>query len=156
MYRRFLVVAIVLASVTSLGSMRLRAQTKEKSLYERLGGVYPIAVVVDDFIDRLLVNDVLNANPAIKDARGHVPAPGLKFHVTALVCEVTGGPCKYTGRDMKTAHAKLNITQREWDAMVADFRKTLNKFKVPVKEQEELIQIVGSTKKDIVVAAKSQ
>ena len=57
-------------------------------------------------------------------------------------------------RDMKTAHAHLNITQREWDAMVADFRKTLNKFKVPVKEQEELIQIVGSTKKDIVVGAR--
>jgi hemoglobin len=55
---------------------------------------------------------------------------------------------------MKTAHAKLNITQREWDAMVADFRTTLNKFKVPVKEQEELIQIVGSTKSDIVTSTR--
>ena len=71
-----------------------------------------------------------------------------------MVCEATGGPCKYVGRDMKTAHAKLNITQKEWDAMVADFRKTLNKFKVPVKEQEELIQIVGSTKKDIVIGTR--
>jgi hemoglobin len=139
----------------ALGSAaRAQGQQIEKSLYDRLGGAYNIAVVVDDFIDRLLANATLNANPAINEARSRVPAPGLKFHVTTMVCEATGGPCKYVGRDMKTAHAKLNITQREWDAMVADFRKTLNKFKVPVKEQEELIQIVGSTKKDIVVGAR--
>lgn len=144
-----------LVAVVALGSAaRAQAQKAEKSLYDRLGGAYPIAVVVDDFIDRLLANDTLNANPAIKEARNHVPAPGLKFHVTTMVCEATGGPCKYVGRDMKTAHAKLNITQKQWDAMVADFRKTLNKFKVPVKEQEELIQIVGSTKKDIVVGTR--
>lgn len=144
-----------LVALVALGSAaRAQAPKTEKSLYDRLGGAYPIAVVVDDFIDRLLVNDTLNANPAIKEARDRVPAPGLKFHVTTMVCEATGGPCKYVGRDMKTAHARLNITQKEWDAMVADFRKTLNKFKVPVKEQEELIQIVGSTKKDIVVGAR--
>ena len=144
-----------LVAVVALGSAaRAQAQKAEKSLYDRLGGAYPIAVVVDDFIDRLLANDTLNANPAIKEARNHVPAPGLKVHVTTMVCEATGGPCKYVGRDMKTAHAKLNITQKQWDAMVADFRKTLNKFKVPVKEQEELIQIVGSTKKDIVVGTR--
>jgi hemoglobin len=80
----------------------------------------------------------------------------LKFHVTALVCEVTGGPCKYTGRAMKESHQQLNITEGQWQAMVADFRKTLDKFKVPAKEQEELITIVGSTKKDIVMPATSQ
>ena len=144
-----------IVALVALGSVpRAQAQKTEKSLYDRLGGAYNIAVVVDDFIERLLVDDTLNANAAIKEARGRVPAPGLKFHVTTMVCEATGGPCKYVGRDMKTAHARLNITQKEWDAMVADFRKTLNKFKVPVKEQEELIQIVGSTKKDIVVGAR--
>ncbi len=147
----FVIGLLVLGALTTVSAQ----QTGEKPLYERLGGVYPIAAVVEDFIDRLLVNDTLNANPAINEARKRVPAAGLKFQVTALVCEVTGGPCMYTGRDMKTAHAKLNITQPEWDAMVADFRKTLNAFKVPVKEQEELIQIVGSTKKDIVVAGKT-
>jgi hemoglobin len=126
------------------------AQEKAKPLYDRLGGVYSIATVVDDFIERLLVNDTLNANPAIKDARNRVPKAGLKFHVTALVCDVTGGPCKYSGRSMQDAHAKLNINEAQWQAMVADFRKTLDKFKVPAKEQEELIAIVGSTKKDIV------
>jgi hemoglobin len=66
------------------------------------------------------------------------------------VCEVTGGPCKYTGRSMKDAHEHLDITQGQWDAMVADFRATLNQFKVPPREQQELITIVGSTKNDIV------
>ncbi len=128
------------------------APSQEKSLYDRLGGAYPIAVVVDDFIERLLVDDVLNANPAIKEARSRVPAAGLKFHVTSLVCAVTGGPCKYTGRGMKEAHAHLNITEREWQAMVADFKVTLDKFKVPEREQGELIKVVESTKGEIVVA----
>jgi hemoglobin len=82
-----------------------------KSLYDRLGGAYPISVVVDRFIELLLVNDVLNANPAIKAARDRVPAAGLKFYVTGLVCQQTGGPCKYTGRGMKQSHVHLN--QRE-------------------------------------------
>lgn len=129
-----------------------QAQTVKKSLYDRLGGVYPISVVVDRFIELLLVNDVLNANPAIKAARDRVPAAGLKFHVTALVCQVTGGPCKYTGRNMKDAHAHLNIGEKEWAAMAADFRRVLNNYGVPAKEQQELFTIVGSVKKDIVIA----
>jgi hemoglobin len=125
-----------------------------RSLYDRLGGAYTIATVVDDFIERLLMNDTLNANPAIPEARQRVPKAGLKFHVTTLVCQATGGPCKYVGRDMKTTHAPLNIRDKEWDAMVVDFRKTLDKFKVPAAEQGELITIVGSTKPDIVVSDK--
>ncbi len=143
------------AAIAAAGSMAA-AQETAKPLYDRLGGVYSIATVVDDFIERLLVNDTLNANPAIKEARARVPKAGLKFHVTALVCEVTGGPCKYTGRSMKVAHQHLNITEGQWQAMVADFRKTLDAFKVPAKEQEELIAIVGSTKKDIVQPAAPQ
>jgi hemoglobin len=126
-----------------------------KSLYDRLGGAYPIAVVVDDFIERLLVDDTLNANPAIKEARDRVPKAGLKFHVATLVCQVTGGPCKYVGRDMKTSHAHLNISEKEWQAMLADFKKTLDKFSVPAAEQGELVAIVNSTKPDIVVGAKA-
>ena len=129
------------------------AQPAAKPLYDRLGGVYSIATVVDDFIERLLVNDTLNANPAINEARARVPKAGLKFHVTTLVCEVTGGPCKYAGRSMEASHRHLNINEAEWQAMIADFRKTLDTFKVPEREQEELIAIVGSTKKDIVTAS---
>jgi hemoglobin len=140
-------VIVVLAGTTTQTAM---AQVKQPSLYERLGGAYSIATVVDDFIERLLVNATLNANPAIKEARARVPKAGLKFHVTTLVCEVSGGPCKYTGRTMKESHERLNITQAEWDAMVADFEATLKKFNVPQREQQELITIVGSTKNDIV------
>jgi hemoglobin len=129
------------------------AETQEKSLYDRLGGAYSIAAVVDDFIERLLVNDVLNANPAIKEARERVPKAGLKYRVTALVAQVTGGPEKYAGRSMKEAHAHLHITEAEWQAMVAEFKKSLDKFKVPAPEQKELIAIVESTKKDIVMGA---
>jgi len=83
------------------------------SLYERLGGLAPISVVVSDFIDALVPDAVLNANPAIDAARKRVPAPYLKYHVTAMVCQVTGGPCQYHGRAMKESHAHLNITERE-------------------------------------------
>lgn len=151
--RRATLSVLVAALVTAVGGGAVRtaqAQDKQRPLYDRLGGAYNIAAVVDDFIERLLVNATLNANPAINEARARVPKAGLKFHVTTLVCEVTGGPCKYTGRAMKEAHQHLNITQAEWDAMVGDFRITLDKFKVPQTEQQELIAIVGGTKKDIV------
>lgn len=152
---RWVVVAMIAVMSTSIAPVAA-PQEKPKPLYDRLGGVYSIATVVDDFIEGLLVNGTLNANPAINEARTRVPKAGLKFHVTALVCEVTGGPCKYSGRSMADAHAKLNINEAQWLAMVADFRKTLDKFKVPAKEQDELISIVGSTKKDIVKTAASQ
>ena len=144
------VLAALIVIMAGVATQTATAQVSQPSLYERLGGTYSIATVVDDFIERLLVNATLNANPAIKEARTRVPKAGLKFHVTALVCEVTGGPCKYTGRTMKESHQHLNITQAEWDAMVEDFKTTLNKFKVPQREQQELITIVGSTKNDIV------
>lgn len=152
MHARIASCAVVL--VLGLGPLLASArQPARPPLYERLGGVYPIAVVVDDFIERLLVNDVLNANPAIAAARERVPKAGLKVHVTMLVCEVTGGPCKYVGRSMKEAHQHLNITEKQWEAMLADFRRTLDAHKVPAAEQQELVAIVNSTKKDIVVGA---
>ena len=121
------------------------------SLYDRLGGLYNIAAVVDSFIEKLVVNPTLNANPAIHAARKPERLPGLKVHVTTMVCEVTGGPCKYSGRDMKSSHAALNISEKDWEAMVADFKKTLDEFTVPAAEQEELIGIVATTKPDIVM-----
>jgi len=119
--------------------------------YDRLGGVNPISVVVDSFIELLFLNDVLNANPAIKAARDRVPAAALKYQVTALVCQQTGGPCKYTGRGMKESHTHLNINEKEWQAMLADFRRVMTNYGVPAQEQSELVAIVESTKKDIVV-----
>jgi hemoglobin len=152
---RTTVLAAAIVVIAGTATQTASAQVTQPTLYERLGGAYSIATVVDDFIERLLVNATLNANPAINEARRRVPKAGLKFHVTALVCEVSGGPCKYTGRAMKESHQHLNITQAEWDAMVVDFKATLNKFKVPQPEQQELITIVGSTRNDIVRSSSS-
>jgi hemoglobin len=150
----FAALLLTLLSSVSLAAAPQPSGTPAKSvsLYDRLGGAYPIAVVVDDFIERLLVNDTLNANPAINDARDRVPPAGLKFHVTTLVCQATGGPCKYAGRDMRSSHTHLHISEREWQAMLVDFNKTLEKFKVPATEKGELIAIVNSTKSEIVAA----
>jgi hemoglobin len=143
--------AALLAVLLGAGSVEAAEAQPAKSLYDRLGGIYPISVVVDTFIDLLLANDVLNANPAIDAARKRVPAAGLKFQVTALVCQQTGGPCKYAGRSMKESHAHLNISETEWQAMLADFRRVMNNYGVPAQEQNELVAIVESTKKDIVL-----
>lgn len=129
------------------------AAPAKTSLYDRLGGLYPISAVVDDFIDRIYVNATLNANPNIARARVEARKPGLKAHVATLVCMATGGPCTYAGKGMKEGHAGFHITQKEWDAMLADFRASLDKFKVPAAEQGELIAIVESTKGDIVVGS---
>ena len=78
-----------------------------KSLYERLGGVYAIATVIDDFIDRVMKNPILNANPKVDEAHHRVPPAGFKYLVTEMVCWATGGPQKYTGKSM---HDSLNPT----------------------------------------------
>jgi hemoglobin len=127
-------------------------QQSQPSLYERLGGVYSIAVVVDDFIDRVMTDPRLNANPAVNEAHHRVPPAGFKYLATEMVCWATGGPQKYTGRSMADSHRHLNITPEEWDAFMDDFQQTLDKFKVPAAEQGELKAIVQSTYADIVVA----
>jgi hemoglobin len=123
----------------------------QKSLYDRLGGLRGITVVVDDFVNRLVVNKTLNRNPAIDAGRKNSPSPYLKFQVSQLVCEVSGGPCKYSGKTMQESHAHLNISEKEWDVMANEFKKSLDKFKVPASEQTALFDIVGKTKADIVV-----
>ena len=146
-----LMIAIALGmAAISTTTPALAQETEEPSLYDRLGGVYAIATVVDDFIESLLVNEMLNANPAINEARMRVAKAGLKYRVTSMVCQATGGPEVYHGRSMKDSHTHLNITETEWEAMLADFSTTLNKFEVPEKEQGELIAILESTKDDIV------
>ncbi len=143
-------VAIILALSALLWVGSPHAQERSTALYERLGGVYAIATVVDALIERLLVNETLNANPAIDTARKNVPKAGLKYHVTSFLVQATGGPEVYAGRSMKTAHAHLNITEEEWNAMAADFQTILDQFEVPKAEQEELFALVGTVKPEIV------
>src|SRR5262245_64378359 len=94
------------------------------SLYERLGGVYAIATVVDDFINRIMVDPRLNANPAVDEAHHRVPPAGFKYLVTEMLCWAAGGPQTYTGKDMPTSHRHLHITAGEWDAFMDALEQT--------------------------------
>ncbi|UQA59101.1 group I truncated hemoglobin [Polyangium aurulentum] len=122
------------------------------SLYERLGGVFAVAAVVDRLIERVLVNDVLNANPIVNERHHAKPKAGFKFLVTELVCQATGGPQRYSGMAMPESHRHLGITPAEWDAFLVDFHATLDEFSVPPTERAELLAIVESTRGDIVTA----
>ena len=128
-------------------------QTQEKpSLYDRLGGVYNIATVIEDLIDRVMVDARLNANPRVDEAHHRVSAAGFKFLATEMVCWAAGGPQQYSGRSMADSHRDLMITDQEWQAFMNDLQQTFDKFEVPQPEQEELKAIVESTKQAIVVA----
>lgn len=120
------------------------------SLYERLGGVYNIASVVDDFIDRIMSDPKLNANPLVDEAHHRVSKAGFKYLVTEMVCWATGGSQQYSGRSMYDSHAHLNISREEWQVFLDDFQLSLDKFNVPLAEQKELFDIVESTRKDII------
>lgn len=124
----------------------------QPSLYERLGGVYAIAAVVDDFIDRIMDDPRLNSNPKVDEAHHRVSKAGFKYLVTEQVCWAAGGPQKYTGRSMRDSHVHLDITPTEWLAFMDDLDQTFNKFGVPSEERQELIAIVNSTRSDIVKA----
>jgi hemoglobin len=124
---------------------------EKPSLYSRLGGVYSIATVVDDFVNRIMVDPRLNANPLVDEAHHRVLPAGFKYLVTEMVCWATGGPQKYTGKSMADSHAHLKITSAEWEAFLDDFQQTLDKFAVPAEEQAELKAIVDSTRPDIVI-----
>ena len=110
----------------------MSAEGTQPSLYERLGGIYSIACVVDDLIDRVMTDPRLNANPLVNEAHHKVPPPGFKYLVTE-------------------SHEHLNITPKEWEAFMDDFQQSLDKFSVPAAEQAELKAIVNSTYGDIVI-----
>lgn len=146
------IISFILVMFALGKSAAIAEDQQEASLYDRLGGLAPITVVVSDFLDALVPDPVLNQNPAIDAARLAVPKPYLKYHVTAMVCQATGGPCVYHGRDMKTTHAHLNITEKEWARMVSIFRQLLANHQVPEQETAELLAIIDSTKADIVMS----
>src|SRR5205085_10543341 len=123
------------------------------TLYDRLGGIYNIATVVDDFIDRIMGDPRLNANPRVDEAHHRVSPQGFKYYVTEQVCWAAGGPQTYSGRSMADLHRDLLISNAEWDAFMDDVDQTLTKFDVPERERGELVAIIESTKSDIVTSA---
>ncbi len=120
---------------------------KEKSLYQRLGGYDAIAAVSDDFIGRLATGKLLGRFVV---GLSDDSKKKLRQHLVDFLCNATGGPCLYLGRDMKTAHTGLGITEADWKEGVDALVATLDKFKVPKKEKGEVLAAVSSLKKDIV------
>jgi len=116
----------------------------ERNLYERLGGMDAITGVVEDFRDRVAKDDRIN----LKFARTDLAR--LTKMLIDQVCEATGGPCQYNGRSMKEAHANMKVTSGEFDALVEDLVATLKQFKVPSREHNDLLAILGPLKTDIV------
>ncbi len=114
------------------------------NLYERLGGTDAINAVVKD----LLAGGM--ADPRLKPRMSKMDGAKCEAKLTTLLCEATGGPCKYTGRDMKTAHAGKNVTETEWQAFAENLGKTFDRFNVPARERGELLQLIGPMKADIV------
>jgi hemoglobin len=127
------------------------AVLQRASLYDRLGGVYSIATVVEDLIDRIMVDPRLNANPLVDEAHHKVPPAGFKYLVTEMLCWAAGGPQRYSGRTMEESHRHLAITAGEWEAFMDDLQTTLDKFSVPAAEQAEIKALVESTRAAIVV-----
>lgn len=117
---------------------------REKPLYERLGGLPAIQAVVDDFIANVAADNRINKRFANADI------PKLKKNLVDQVCQATGGPCRYTGLSMKEAHKGMKITEAEFNALVEDLVKSLDKFKVPAKEKNELLTALAGMKGDIV------
>src|SRR6266542_2122877 len=114
------------------------------SLYDRLGGLDAITAVVDSFEARCAVDERINP----KFARSEIPR--LKKMLVDQVCEATGGPCTYTGRDMRETHDGMGVTAGEFDALVEDLVATLDEFDVPKAEQDELLGLLGPMRDDIV------
>jgi hemoglobin len=129
------------------------AVSQSASLYDRLGGVYSIATVVEDLIDRIMVDPRLNANPLVDEAHHKVPPAGFKYLVTEMLCWAAGGPQRYSGRTMEESHRHLAITASEWEAFMDDLQTTLDKFSLPAAEQAEIKALVESTRAAIVVPA---
>lgn len=120
---------------------------QQASLYHRLGGYDAIAAVTDDFVGRL------SGDPQLKHFFGGLSVDSqkkLRQHVVDFLCSATGGPCIYTGRDMKTSHTGLGITEADWSAAVTHLVATLDKFKVPEKEKSEVLGAISGLKGDIV------
>ncbi|ESZ22057.1 group I truncated hemoglobin [Mesorhizobium sp. L48C026A00] len=136
--KEFLLAAAVVIGVT------LAAGAQQKSLYERLGGQPAITAVVDRFVANLAADKRINTFFANSDI------PAFKSNLVDQVCQASGGPCTYTGKDMKAAHQGLGITEADFNALVEDLTAALDHFKVPKQEKDELLGLLAPMKSDIV------
>ena len=142
--RRLAIGVLSLGILVGCATTGEQMATKEKSLYDRLGQKPAITAVVDDFVARVAKDGRINRFFANTDI------PPFKAKLVDQICEASGGPCKYTGKDMKTAHAGMGVSDADFTALVEDLVATLDKFKVPEKEKGELLGALGPMRKDIV------
>ena len=136
-------VALVMLAVLTACSGMMDSKP-DASLYDRLGGKPAITAVVDDFVGNVA------ADGRISGFFAGANVPRLKTMLVDQICEASGGPCRYAGRDMKSAHAGMGIGDAQFTALVEDLVRTLDKFKVPAREKNELLAALGSMKQDIV------
>lgn len=122
----------------------MQSPPPQKSLYDRLGGKPAIQAVVDDFIGNVAADNRINSFFA------NTNIPRLNMMLVNQICEATGGPCKYEGRSMKTAHTGMGLSDANFNALVDDLVKSLNKFNVPEREKKELLTALAAMRGDIV------
>ena len=132
------------ASDTAIETAAAAPAPVETSLYDRLGGKDAITSVIDDFVANVAADKRINA----RFAKTNIPH--LKQMLVEQVCQATGGPCTYTGKSMRDAHKGMKITEADFNALVEDLTKSLDKFKVAEKEKGELLSALGGMKGDIV------
>jgi len=142
-------IKVVTVALCLLALLLGNALAQEKSLYDRLGGKDSIKAVVDEFVTRVAADNRINK----KFAKSNIDR--VKFELVEQICMATGGPCKYTGLDMKTAHKNMGVTEGEFNALVEDLVGALDKFNVGATEKNELLGKLGPMKSQI-VEVKSQ
>jgi hemoglobin len=142
--KRFVAVVLLAAG---LGACATMGGDQPPSLYKRLGGREGIALVTGDFVGNMAGDARVGAR--FKEMKGP-EVEKLKSNIADQICDATGGPCSYLGRDMKTTHKGMNISEGEWNATVDNLVKALDKNKVGAKEKSELLGLLGPMKGDIV------
>lgn len=138
---------------TALAPAQSGAAKPAQSLYDRVGGIFAIAGVVDRFSDAIIKNPKLNQNPALVAwNRDEAPnrLPGLKVMRTLWIASVAGGPFQYTGKPLADAHPRFKLTEAEFKEVGAEIVRALEHFKVPQKEQQELVKAYNASMADVV------
>jgi len=143
-------VFIIAALIVSVSSASLLGQAmKEKPLYDRLGGKKAITAVVDEFVTRVAADDRINQFFAAT-AADPKRLSAFKMKLVDQICEASGGPCKYKGKDMKTAHMGMGVGGADFDALVQDLSGALDKFMVGAHEKDQLLGALAPMKSQIV------
>jgi len=139
----------IFALIATVASTPLLGQPKEKSLYDRLGKKKAITAVVDEFVARAASDTRVNKFFAAT-AADPMRLKKFKMNLVDQICSASGGPCTYTGKDMKTAHMGMGITTSDFNAIVEDLSGALDKFAVGQHEKDQLLGALGPMKGDIV------